>query len=305
MTRIQVAEDSPTQAVEIEFLLQEAGYDVAMAGNGQQALETIRESRPDIVLTDLHMPEMNGLQLIEAVRKEFAGIPVIMMTADGTEEIAARALNAGASSYIPKRMLERDLLPTLSDMVGMLRSRKNRDRLTSTVVSSDITYQLPNDHELANALIGRLEEQLSELNVADATGVFRIALGIKEALMNAIDHGNLELNSKLREGGSGEGYRELGSERMKKEPYASRRVTVRASFTDDEIRYVIADQGSGFDPSTLPNPLDPENLLRPHGRGLMLIQNFMDSVSHNRNGTEITMVKRRHSTRQVDDHKHS
>jgi CheY-like chemotaxis protein len=298
MTRIQVAEDSPTQAVEIEFLLEEAGYEVSMAANGVQALETVRESPPDIVLTDLHMPEMNGLQLIQAVRKEFPGIPVIMMTADGTEEIAAKALNAGASSYIPKRMLERDLLPTLSDMLDMLRSRKNRDRVTSTVVSSDITYQLPNDHELANALIGRLEEQLSELNVADQTGVFRIALGVKEALMNAIDHGNLELNSELREGDSGDGYRKLGSERMQMEPYASRRVTVRATFTNDEIRYVISDEGSGFDPSTLPDPRDPENLLRAHGRGLMLIQTFMDSVWHSKNGTEITMIKRRDQTSQ-------
>jgi two-component system chemotaxis response regulator CheB len=57
MTRIQVVEDSDTQAAEIEFLLEEAGYEVAVAKNGLVALEAIRETRPDLVLTDLHMPE--------------------------------------------------------------------------------------------------------------------------------------------------------------------------------------------------------------------------------------------------------
>lgn len=293
MTRIQVVEDSPTQAAEIEFLLKDAGYEVSVARNGVAALEAIRQLTPDMILTDLHMPEMNGLQLIEAVRKEFPEVPVVMMTADGTEEIAAQALNAGASSYILKRMLDRDLLPTLEEISDMLRARLTRDRLSGTIVSSDVAYRLPNDHELATALVGRLEEQLNELGVADKTGVFRIALGLKEALINAIDHGNLELNSNLREDGSQTSYRTLGTERSTQEPYASRRVTLRATITDDEIRYVINDEGPGYDPSTLPDPRDPENLLRPHGRGLMLIQNFMDSVTHNAKGNEITLVKRR------------
>lgn len=293
MTRIQVVEDSATQAAEIGFLLEEAGYEVAVATNGLVALEAIRQTTPDMILTDLHMPEMTGLELIEAVRKEFPEVPVIMMTADGTEEIAAQALSAGASSYIQKRTLDRDLLPTLKDISDMLQARKTRDRLASTIVSSDVAYRLPNDYELANALVGRLEEQLNELGVADKTGVFRIALGLKEALINAIDHGNLELNSELRELDSRVSYHALGAERSTQEPYASRRVTLRATVTDEEIRYVINDEGPGFDPSTLPDPRDPENLLRPHGRGLMLIQNFMDSVTHNSTGNEITLVKRR------------
>jgi CheY-like chemotaxis protein len=221
MTRIQVAEDSPTQAAEIEFLLDEAGYEVAVARNGRDALEAIRETTPDLVLTDLHMPEMTGLELIKAVRWEFPEVPVIMLTADGTEEIAAQALNAGASSDILKQRLDRDLLPTLRDISDMLKTRRARDRVSSTIVSSDVAYRLPNDHELATVLIGRLEEQLNELGVADQTGVFQIALGLKEALINAIDHGNLELNSNMREDDSPANYRALGSERSAQEPYAS------------------------------------------------------------------------------------
>jgi len=65
--------------------------------------------------------------------------------------------------------------------------------------------------------------------------------------------------------------------------------------TPRQVCYTISDQGPGFDPSSLPDPLDPENLLRTHGRGLMLIRSFMDEVRHNDTGNEITMIKRRES----------
>jgi anti-sigma regulatory factor (Ser/Thr protein kinase) len=55
---------------------------------------------------------------------------------------------------------------------------------------------------------------------------------------------------------------------------------------------VIADEGPGFDVTAVPDPTDPENLLKPSGRGLLLIRSFMDEVYHNARGNSITMVKR-------------
>ena len=65
-----------------------------------------------------------------------------------------------------------------------------------------------------------------------------------------------------------------------------------AHFQEDEARFVIRDEGPGFDPRTLPDPTDPENLLKPSGRGVMLIRTFMDAVAFNETGNEITMIKR-------------
>jgi anti-sigma regulatory factor (Ser/Thr protein kinase) len=67
---------------------------------------------------------------------------------------------------------------------------------------------------------------------------------------------------------------------------------MRARETRTEVTFVIADEGPGFDPSRLPDPTDPAQLERVHGRGLLLIRTFMDEVSHNERGNEITMVKR-------------
>ena len=57
------------------------------------------------------------------------------------------------------------------------------------------------------------------------------------------------------------------------------------------IRYVIRDEGPGFDPATLPDPTDPANLDRPCGRGLLLMRTFMDDVGYNRSGNEVTLIK--------------
>lgn len=291
MTHILVAEDSATQRAEIEFLLEDSGFEVTTAVNGLEALNSMQDFMPDIVLTDLHMPEMNGLELVEAVRRDFSGVPVVVITADGTEELASQALKAGATSYIPKRCLDRELLPTLRDIADMLTSQRNEERLADAIVSSEVMYRIPNDHNLATALVNRLEKQIADLQIADETEVFRILMGIKEAIINAIDHGNLELDSSLRDLDDNS-YRLMGEERQQSAPYADRRVTVKASVTPEEVRFVIADEGPGFSPDQIPDPTDPENLLRPHGRGLMLIQSFMDSISHNETGNEITMTKR-------------
>ena len=73
----------------------------------------IEQHHPDIVLTDLHMPEMNGLELVTAVKEKFPDIPVLLMTAKGSEDIAAQALRQAAASYVPKRRLADDLVRTI------------------------------------------------------------------------------------------------------------------------------------------------------------------------------------------------
>jgi anti-sigma regulatory factor (Ser/Thr protein kinase) len=88
-------------------------------------------------------------------------------------------------------------------------------------------------------------------------------------------------------------YARQRQERVLERPYRDRRVRIRERLTPDEVSYVIEDEGSGFDLSTVPDPTDPENLLKASGRGLMLIATFMDDVTFNETGNKIKMVKRR------------
>ena len=118
----------------------------------------------------------------------------------------------------------------------------------------------------------------------------RLSVVNSNALLNACLHGNLELDSALREG-DGNAFQELAVQRSAQEPYASRRVTVTASITPQQLRVEIQDEGPGFDPKQLPDPTDPENLLKPHGRGVMMMRLFLDNVFWNDRGNHVTLIK--------------
>src|SRR5580704_12367782 len=119
MARVLVVEDSPTQASELRFLLEDAGFDVEIACDGIAALSSLEERLPSIIVTDLQMPRMDGLALVEAVRRAHPSVPVILITAHGSEEIAARALRSGAASYVPKRYLAQDLAQVVHQIIAM------------------------------------------------------------------------------------------------------------------------------------------------------------------------------------------
>jgi anti-sigma regulatory factor (Ser/Thr protein kinase) len=97
----------------------------------------------------------------------------------------------------------------------------------------------------------------------------------------------------LRQLDDGKPYTDLIAERKTLYPYKERRVTVQMHASLDTATIVIRDEGPGFDLSSLRDPTDPENLEKAGGRGLLLINAFMDEVRHNEKGNEITMVKKK------------
>jgi anti-sigma regulatory factor (Ser/Thr protein kinase) len=120
----------------------------------------------------------------------------------------------------------------------------------------------------------------------------RVAVALTEALVNAIQHGNLELDSRLRREDEAS-YDRMAEFRRRRPPYRDRQLHVRARLTRREAVYVIRDEGPGFDPSTLPDPTDPAHLEKTTGRGLLLIRAYMDEVTFNGAGNQITLTKRR------------
>lgn len=269
------------------------GWSAVFAEDGRDALEQIQRQVPDVVLTDLQMPEMNGLQLVEAIRRDYSYLPVILMTAHGSEEIAVAALKAGAASYVPKRDLARDLVPTTQKVLDMARTTRNQQQVLDCLIETEFRFLLSNDPHRVQQLINHLQDHLTMMNLVDKAGLIRVGTALHEALVNAMEHGNLELTSELRESENASDYRKLVDERRHRPPYCDRRVLVIARFSRQEGIFVVRDDGRGFDPSKLADPRDPANLQKCSGRGLFLIRTFMDEVRFNDIGNEITMIKRR------------
>lgn len=291
---ILVVDDSSTDRLRASGLVQNMNehFTVLTATNGKEALTVLEEQELDLVLTDLLMPEMDGLELVRAVRDQHPLVPIILMTANGSEEIAIQALQSGAASYVPKRRLPIELGDTIEQVLISSRATQDHHRLIQYQTTWEASFALDNDPTLIPPLVGHFEEQLQRLKICEPGGMVLLGVALHEALTNAMFHGNLEVSSELRDKEESRYYK-LANERRQQPPFMERRVHVRATVSSNEAVFRIRDEGKGFDPSTLPDPTDPANLERVSGRGLLLIRTFMDHVEHNNEGNEITMSKRR------------
>jgi len=268
------------------------GWRVEYAENGASALAAMERETPRLVLTDLRMPGMDGLELVTAVRDKYPSVPVVLMTAYGNEEIAIQALRAGAASYVPKKSLDHDLAPTLEQVMAAAQTERRQQRLLQGLANTESHFVLENDRTLIPALVVLIQEYLVRLGLCDQTDRIRVGVALEEALLNAILHGNLELNSALRQQGDDPYYR-LADERRQQPPYRDRQVHFTYKLSRSEAVFAIRDEGPGFDPDTLPDPTDPTNLGQIGGRGLLLIRTFMDEVTFSKKGNQITLIKRR------------
>lgn len=293
MSRVLVVDDSPVDRRLAGRLIEKLGnMEVFYAADGKLALEAVEEHLPDIVVTDMQMPELDGFGLVEALKAQYPLIPVILMTAAGSEAIAVKALQAGAASYVPKTALADDLADVTERVLSMSRTQRTQTRLHNRVKRSTTEYEVENDRELVLTLSSQLQQQFSAMKICSDTEGLRIGIALEEALLNAFYHGNLECSSKMREEDC-EAYAALATQRCSESPYRERRIHITVSLSRDEATWVIRDEGQGFDPKGLPDPTDPEYLERPHGRGLMLMRTFMTDVSYNDKGNEVRMTKRR------------
>jgi len=102
MPAILIVEDEPKMLRLLELNLTEEGYTTHTASNAETGLNTLRQEKIDLVVTDLKLPGMDGLEFLQAVKRADARIPVIVMTAYGTVETAVEAMKAGASDYVLK-----------------------------------------------------------------------------------------------------------------------------------------------------------------------------------------------------------
>ncbi len=106
---ILVVDDEPRYVSLVEINLTTDGYQVRTASDGQQAVDSVAEDQPDLVLLDIMMPVMDGFTACERIR-EFSSVPIIILTAKGEERDRVRGLDAGADDYIVKPFSAQELL---------------------------------------------------------------------------------------------------------------------------------------------------------------------------------------------------
>jgi DNA-binding NarL/FixJ family response regulator len=173
--RVLVVDDHPLMREGISAVIQ-AEQDIVVAGeasDGQQAIEMFRECRPDVTLMDLQMPTMNGIDVIKTIRVEFPAARFVVLTTYQGDVQALRALKAGASGYLLKNMIWKDL----PESIRVVHTGRRR-------IPPEVAAALA-DHVTDDLLSEREVEVLRRVAAGTSNKVIAVELSVSEATIKA------------------------------------------------------------------------------------------------------------------------
>lgn len=264
--RLLVVDDEWTVAELLSHYLSQKGYEVTVASNGRDAWKYFQKQSFDLVLSDLRMPNFDGLQLLNAVKQANPRVPVVLISGYGDVETVVKALKGGAENFLSKplnlkvlqKVVEQSLniaciRPGGSQIQGEIQQTTSIKTQTRSEYLADMVYQI----SLSAVAVGFSQYDLDN----------NLKMALVEALTNAMEHGNQWEESKL--------------------------VRVQARLTRNTLEVTIEDQGPGFDHANQLDPTVEENLLNERGRGIFLLRAIMDEVRFNETGNTVTLIKRR------------
>jgi len=145
--RILLVDDEPSIQRSVAALLQSRGYDVEVAGTGAGALRHVTEHRPDLIVLDLGLPDMNGVEVCQRLRSESSTLPIVVLSARNAEADKVQALELGADDYVTKPFGPEEL-------VTRIRVALRRVRLAAAPPRQQVVGDLTIDHDRHHVVRG-------------------------------------------------------------------------------------------------------------------------------------------------------
>ena len=175
----------------------------------------------------------------------------------------------------------------LNHVIELTRTESSFERIIECATLTQFEFAFENDFALIAPLIELAQRMTIGLGICDEPAAVQVGVALEHAVLNAIYHGNLEIGGPLN------GERALMDQRLTQAPYMDRRVHIEIRVTREEARFMVRDEGPGFEFQELTATGRKTALLGEGGRGLFLMWAFMDSVSYDPTGNTVVMVKRR------------
>ena len=264
--RILIVDSNEELRTLLASVLGELGHEVVATGDRQTALAREDLEDFDLIISDLTEDSGSGggIEIIGELKRKRLMVPVVVSSEETQQNGVIKAFKLGAANFV-RKPYEREELRTIVDKTLGYKLRFVDDLKVLPYVRERVEFELPSDLSLMNGVLHYLIERVAGLGIIqpERSNLF---IALDEAFVNAVKHGNKNDPTKL--------------------------VRITADLSTNEARFQIEDEGEGFDPSSIPDPLDPANLFKASGRGVLLIYNIMDEVKSNERGNRLTMVKR-------------
>lgn len=290
MKKILIVDDEEPVREVLKAALTEKGYAVSEAKNGMEGFTLFQKTNPDIILTDVRMPGLSGIEITKRIKHLKEDIDVIIMTGFGSEELVVKALRAGASNYIKKPIVFDDLFNILENIIYKRENRRRYEITRDAVVSEQKDIIMGNNVTNVWGVINQILFNIHSR--VDSKTIEGMGLGLYEILINAIEHGNLgisyEEKSKALQDNT---YTQLIKRKTAEADAQGKKVYINSTYNHGTLQVEIRDEGRGFDIKSLPDMSDPENILAAHGRGIFLCTIYFDQVQYSKSGNRVTLVK--------------
>jgi len=171
MAKILIVDDEDSVRKIIGIQLRRLGHETLEASDGAQAVEILKTEMPDTIITDLKMPKMDGLELLQKIRKSYPQIPVIMITAHGTIDTAVEAMKRGAFDYVTKPFNQEDFLSTVTRALSSAEElKKEFQRSRSFLRQEDKIIGTTEEMEKVYSIIERVANNNSNVLITGETG---------------------------------------------------------------------------------------------------------------------------------------
>lgn len=290
--KVLIAEDDPFSRQYFDTIVDVEGYERQTAKDGQEAIELFKAFDPDLVISDIQMPVVDGLELLEEIRRQKSDAIVIMATAFNSEDYAIKALQLGANNYLKKPIQSEDLKRTLRKYYSIFKSRRIQRDVISSIVKRSFTVRFQSDIELIPMIVDQLMREVE--GIFEDNERVGIELGLSELITNSIEHGNLEISYQQKSAAlDSNNLSELYTDRQSDPRFSSRQVHIEFEMDTECCQWTIIDEGNGFDWETVKNPLVEEGLLGLHGRGIFISRFQFDDLHYLGNGNTVVIRKKR------------
>jgi len=278
---VLVVDDSQADRTLVTGLLSSAHPDwtflsVPAAAEG---LDLLASQSVTMVVTDLLMPEMSGEEFLLEVRRRFPSVPVMLITACGNDEIAARSLELGAVNYVTKRRLADDLVPAVDEILRGIQDAAVSREVLSHLIRSQTVFRIDSDLEQVRSLLHLIRERLQAQQRLHDQEVQQVKDAVREALMNAYTHGSQVTRRSLMGAATADDSASVET------PECSI-IEVEISFCADRLCISVTDDGAGFDTSSL-----DEDVKSKSGNGFRTMCHHMDCIEFNDSGNRISLTK--------------